>query len=46
MLSFMNGNDLPGKAFTTSNPVWVAGVSLLASSLLGSKELETNVLEF
>ena len=32
MLSFVNGSDLPGKAFTTSNPVWVVGVSSLASS--------------
>nr|POE99174.1 transcription factor myc4 [Quercus suber] len=32
MLSFVNGSDLPGKAFTTSNPDWVVGVSSLASS--------------
>ena len=35
MLSFVNGSDwceLIGNAFTTSNPVWVAGGSSLASS--------------
>ena len=32
MLSFVNGSDLPGKAFTTSNPFWVAGAISLASS--------------
>ena len=32
MLSFVNGSDLPGKAFITSNPVWVPSVRSLASS--------------
>ena len=32
MLSFVNGSDLPSKAFITSNPVWVPSVRSLASS--------------
>ena len=32
MLSFVNSSDLPGKAFTSSNPVWVPRASSLASS--------------
>ena len=35
MLSFVNGSDLPGKAFTSSNPVWVPRVSSLASHMTG-----------